>query len=224
MVDIIYSIAVDGPAGSGKSTISKLAAKELGIEYIDTGAMYRALTLKILRNNLNPKLDLEVISLLDNTDIDFEKGHIFLDGEIVDEPIRQNIVSQNVSYVAAIKEVREKMVMLQQKMAKSKSIIMDGRDITTVVLPNATFKIFLTASVEIRSLRRYKELLEKGDKDLTLDQISDDIKKRDYIDSNREIAPLTRTEDSILLDTSNRTIEESVEFIVSLVRRDKDVL
>lgn len=215
----IVSVAVDGPAGSGKSTISKIAAKILGFEYIDTGAMYRALTLKVINKGLDPKNPKEVISLLRDTDIDFIDNHIYLDGEMVDNAIRQNIISQNVSYIAAIKEVREAMVKIQQDMAKSKSIIMDGRDIITVVLPDADFKIFVTASVDERSRRRYKELLEKGETNITLDLIKKDIERRDFIDSNREVAPLVKTEESHLLDTTDKTIEESVDFIVSLVKR-----
>ncbi len=219
MGERIISVAVDGPAGSGKSTISKLAAKILGFEYIDTGAMYRALTLKVLNKGLNPQKPEEVVSLLKDTYIDFVDNHIYLDGEMVDEQIRQNIISQNVSYVAAIKEVREAMVRIQQNLAKAKSIIMDGRDIITVVLPDADFKIFITASVEERSRRRYKELLENGETNITLEQIMKDIERRDSIDSNREIAPLVRTDGSYLLDTTNNTIDESVDFIVSLVKR-----
>lgn len=215
----IISVAVDGPAGSGKSTISKLAAQILGFEYIDTGAMYRALTLKVLNKGLSPKNPQEVIGLLADTNIDFIDNHIYLDGKMVDEAIRQNIISQNVSYIAAIKEVREAMVKIQQTMSKSKSIIMDGRDIITVVLPNADFKIFVTASVEERSRRRYKELLEKGETNISLDLIKKDIERRDFIDSNREVAPLVKTEESILLDTTDKSIEESVDFIVSLVKR-----
>ncbi len=215
----IVSVAIDGPAGSGKSTISKRAAQILGFEYIDTGAMYRALTLKVLNNGLDPKNSDQVISLLGETDIDFIDNHIYLDGEMVDEAIRQNKISQNVSYIAAIKEVREAMVKIQQNMSKSKSIIMDGRDIITVVLPNADFKIFVTASVEERSRRRYKELLEKGETNISLDLIKRDIERRDFIDSNREVAPLVKTEESILLDTTDKTIEELVNTIVSLVKR-----
>lgn len=215
----IISVAVDGPAGSGKSTISKISAQILGFEYIDTGAMYRALTLKVLNNGLNPKNPDEVKSILADTNIDFIDNHIYLDGELVDEAIRQNIVSQNVSYIASIKEVREAMVKIQQNMSKSKSLIMDGRDIITVVLPNADFKIFVTASVEERSKRRYKELLEKGETNISLELIKKDIERRDFIDSNRDIAPLVKTEESLLLDTTDKTIEESVDFIVSLVRR-----
>ncbi len=219
MADKIISVAIDGPAGSGKSTISKRAAKILGFEYIDTGAMYRALTLKVLNKGLNPQNSEEVISLIENTVIDFIDNHIYLDGEMVDDSIRQNIISQNVSYVAAIRDVREAMVKIQQNMAKSKSVIMDGRDITTVVLPNADFKIFVTASVEERGRRRYKELLENGEANITLEQIIKDIERRDYIDSNREIAPLVKTQGSYLLDTTNYTIDESVDIIVSLVKR-----
>lgn len=219
MGDRIVSVAVDGPAGSGKSTISKKAAQILGFEYIDTGAMYRALTLKVLNKGLDPQKKEEVISLLKDTDIDFIDNHIYLDGEMVDDEIRQNIISQNVSYIAAIKEVREAMVKIQQKMAKYKSVIMDGRDIITVVLPNADFKVFVNASVEERSRRRYKELIEKGEKDITLEQIMEDIERRDYIDSNREIAPLVKTEDSYLLDTTGYTIGESVDLLVSFIKR-----
>lgn len=181
--------------------------------------MYRALTLKVLNNGLDPKNSDQVISLLGETDIDFIDNHIYLDGEMVDEAIRQNKISQNVSYIAAIKEVREAMVKIQQNMSKSKSIIMDGRDIITVVLPNADFKIFVTASVEERSRRRYKELLEKGETNISLDLIKRDIERRDFIDSNREVAPLVKTEESILLDTTDKTIEELVNTIVSLVKR-----
>lgn len=214
----IYSVAVDGPAGAGKSTIAKKTAKILGIEYIDTGAMYRALTLKVLRMGIDPKNSQMVIDILPTTEIDFIDNHIYLDGNIVDEEIRENIISQSVSYIASIKEVRERMVYLQRQMAQSKAIIMDGRDITTVVLPDADIKVFLTASVDERSQRRYKELLEKGEKDISLEQIKADIEKRDHIDSNREIAPLTRTEDSYLLDTTDKTLDESVNALISLIR------
>lgn len=214
----IFSIAIDGPAGAGKSTIAKIAAQRLNIEYIDTGAMYRALTLKVLRGNIDPQNTFEIIRLMETTDIDFINNHIYLDREMVDDKIRDNIISKNVSYIAVIKEVREKMVFFQKKMATTKSVIMDGRDITTVVLPNADFKFFVTASVEIRSRRRFKELVEKGEENISLEQIMIDIEKRDDIDSNREIAPLTKTDDSYLLDTTDKTIEECVEIIVSLVR------
>lgn len=214
----IFSIAIDGPAGAGKSTIAKKVSELLGIEYIDTGAMYRALTLKVLRNNINPRNTESIIELLTETNIDFNDNHIYLDGFIVDKEIRENRISSNASYIAVIKEVREKMVELQQKMANTKSVIMDGRDITTVVLPNADFKFFVTATVEERGKRRYKELIEKGEKNITLDQIIEDIKRRDNIDSNREIAPLTNTKDSYLLDTTDKSLDECVNIIISMVK------
>ncbi|WFA09721.1 (d)CMP kinase [Tissierella sp. Yu-01] len=213
-----FSIAIDGPAGAGKSTIAKKTAQVLGIEYIDTGAMYRALTLKVLRNKIDPLNYKEIISLLSKSDIDFNDNHIYLDGVLVDDEIRENKISKNVSYIAVIKEVREIMVSLQQKLATRKSVIMDGRDITTVVLPNADYKFFVTASVEERSRRRYKELIEKGEIDVTLEKIMEDIRRRDEIDSTREVAPLKMTSDSYLLDTTNKTIDECVDFIVSIVK------
>ena len=211
-------IAIDGPAGAGKSTIAKRVAQELFIEYIDTGSMYRALTLKVLRNKIDPMNKKKVTELLANTDIDIDNNHIYLDGVNVDDEIRENIISKNATYVATIKEVRDVMVTLQQNLAKKKSVIMDGRDITTVVLPNADFKYFVTASVEVRSKRRYKELLEKGEANITLEKIMDDIIKRDRNDSSREIAPLKKTSDSLLLDTTNKSIDECVNIIVSKVK------
>lgn len=218
MNDRIFSVAIDGPAGAGKSTIANLVADKLGIEYIDTGAMYRALTLKVLRKNKDPKNIKEVIHVMKNTEIDFENKHILLDGVIVDEEIRNNLVSTSVSYVSQYKEIRDEMVLLQQNMAKTKSIIMDGRDITTVVLPNADFKFFITASIEERAKRRYVELLEKGYTKSTYQQIFDEITTRDEIDSNREIAPLTIADDAYILDTTDKSIDESVDIIVSMVK------
>lgn len=218
MNDRIFSVAIDGPAGAGKSTIANLVADKLGIEYIDTGAMYRALTLKVLRKNKDPKNIKEVIHVMKNTKIDFENKHILLDGVIVDEEIRNNLVSTSVSYVSQYKEIRDEMVLLQQNMAKTKSIIMDGRDITTVVLPNADFKFFITASIEERAKRRYVELLEKGYTKSTYQQIFDEITTRDEIDSNREIAPLTIADDAYILDTTDKSIDESVDIIVSMVK------
>ena len=218
MKEDFFSIAIDGPAGAGKSTIAKRVAQELFIEYIDTGSMYRALTLKVLRNRIDPMNKKKVTELLSNTDIDSDNNHIYLDGFNVDDEIRENIISKNATYVATIKEVRDVMVTLQQNLAKKKSVIMDGRDITTVVLPNADFKYFVTASVEVRSKRRYKELLEKGEANITLEMIMDDIIKRDRNDSSREIAPLKKTSDSLLLDTTNKSIDECVNIIVSKVK------
>lgn len=217
----VFSIAVDGPAGAGKSTIAKRASEVLKIEYIDTGAMYRALTYKVLEKKIDPKDTENVIEILNKTNIDFIDNHIYLDGLKVDKEIRDNKVSSNSSYIAIIKEVRDRMVFIQQEMAKEKSVIMDGRDITTVVLPNADYKFFITATVEERSKRRYKELIEKGESNITLEKIIEDIKRRDEIDSNREIAPLTKTEDSYLIDTTDKSIEECVNIIVSMVKGGK---
>lgn len=212
-----YSIAIDGPSASGKSTIAKKTSKKLNIEYIDTGAMYRAITYKVLQNNINP-LDVDsVVQLLKSTEIDFINNSIYLDGLIVDEEIRTNKVSNNVSHIAVIKEVRDEMVKLQQAMSMRKSVIMDGRDIGTVVLPNADYKFFVTASVEERARRRYKELIDRGEVGISLDSIIADISRRDEIDSNREIGPLKQSEDAYLLDTTNKTIDKSVEFIISIV-------
>mgnify|MGYP000907452612 CR=1 FL=1 len=220
-----YSIAIDGPSASGKSTIAQKVSQKLNIEYIDTGAMYRAITYKVIRNDIDPLDKKSVINLLKSTEIDFINNSIYLDGVNVDNEIRENIVSNNVSYIAKIKEVRHELVKLQQKMANAKSIIMDGRDIGTVVLTNADYKFYITASVEERANRRYKELLERGEKHITLDSIIDDIIKRDEIDSNREVGPLIQAKDAYRLDTTNKSIEESVNYIISIVTGGKtDVL
>ncbi|HZK01200.1 MAG TPA: (d)CMP kinase, partial [Tissierellaceae bacterium] len=185
-------------------------------------AMYRAITYKVLTNNIDPLDEESVINLLKSTDIDFINNSIYLDGVNVDDEIRENIVSNNVSYIAKIREVREELVKIQQNMAKSKSVIMDGRDIGTVVLPDADFKFFITASVEERANRRYKELLTRGEEDISLDSMIADIVKRDEIDSKREIGPLKQAEDAYLLDTSNKSIEESVDFLVLIVSGGKE--
>lgn len=214
-----YSIAIDGPASSGKSTIAKKVSKLLNIEYIDTGAMYRALTWKVLENNINPKDKNGVMELLTDIHIDFKDGNIYLDGETINDEIRLNYVSQNVSYIAIIPEVREKLVELQKKMSKSKSIVMDGRDIGTVVLTDAEYKFFLTATIEERAIRRYKELENTGNQKINLEEIQEDIRKRDEIDTNRETAPLRQAKDAILIDTTDKSIEEVVEEIVSRIQR-----
>ncbi|WP_313756488.1 (d)CMP kinase [Tissierella sp.] len=218
MLDKNITIAIDGPAGAGKSTIAKKIAEDLSVEYVDTGAMYRALTLKVLRLGVNPLSANDVINVLKNTSIDFKGNHIYLDDIQVDEKIRDTIINKNVSFVAQIKEVREGMVKIQQELARTKSIVMDGRDIGTVVLPNADFKFFLTASVEERANRRYKELLEKGEKGISYEQVKFDIENRDRIDSTREIAPLVESKDAHRIDTTNKTIDQSVEEVISIVR------
>lgn len=211
------SIAIDGPAGAGKSTVAKIVADKLGFQYIDTGAMYRAYTLKILDNGIDPEDEISVLKLLDSTDIDFRDNRIFLDETQVDEEIREGRITKNVSYIASYKAVREKMVRLQQSMSTRKSVVMDGRDITTVVLPDADFKFFVTATAEERGRRRYLELLGKGVEGITLEDTIEDIRRRDTFDSTREESPLTKTEDSYLVDTTNMTIAEAVEHIISIV-------
>lgn len=209
-------IAIDGPAGAGKSTIAKKIAKILKLEYIDTGAMYRALTLKAIEEGVDPEDTEAILELIESISIYFKDNHIYLDGTRVDEEIRQNIVSRNVSKIAKIKEVREKMVELQRELAKSGSVIMDGRDIGTVVLPDANYKFFVTASVEERARRRYKELIESNQK-VTYDQVLSQIKERDRIDSTREISPLQKSPDAYEIDTTNKTIEQCVDEIVDII-------
>ena len=211
------SIAIDGPAGAGKSTVAKIVADKLGFQYIDTGAMYRAYTLKILDNGIDPEDEISVLKLLDSTDIDFRDNRIFLDETQVDEEIREGRITKNVSFIASYKAVREKMVRLQQSMSTRKSVVMDGRDITTVVLPDADFKFFITATADERGRRRYLELLGKGVEGITLEDTIEDIRRRDTFDSTREESPLTKTEDSYLVDTTNMTIPEAVEHIISIV-------
>ncbi|MBU5437597.1 (d)CMP kinase [Tissierella sp. MSJ-40] len=212
-----FVIAIDGPAGAGKSTIAKEISEKLSIEYIDTGAMYRALTLKAINNNIDPNNEKAIINLMNYTEIDFKNNHIFLDGKNVDKLIRENIVNNNVSYVAKIKEVREGMVKLQQKLAETKSVIMDGRDIGTVVFPKADYKFFLTASVEERAKRRYLELVNKGEKNITYDRIKNEIESRDQIDSTREVSPLRKSPDAYSIDTTSKTISQCVEEIISII-------
>lgn len=220
MLDRNITIAIDGPAGAGKSTIAKKVAEILSIEYIDTGAMYRAITLKVLNEGLDPKSVEDVKSVLVRTSIDFRNNHIYLDNKNVDKEIRENRISKNVSYVAKIKEVREAMVKIQQELAKTKSVIMDGRDIGTVVLPNADYKFFIVASVEERARRRYKELLEKGEEGISYEDVKKEIENRDRIDSTREISPLVKSQDAYLLDTTGKTVDECVEEIISIIKGD----
>ncbi len=212
----LYSIAIDGPAASGKSTAAKGVSKALGFLYIDTGARYRAFTLYRLREKKDTKSREDAISLLPSCNIEEDKeGNTYLNGENVSEQIRTPEVSNQVSYACAHLEVREKMVALQREMAKSQSVVRDGRDIGTVVLPNADLKVYQIASAEARAKRRYEEFVKKGIP-CSRDEILKDIQRRDYIDSHRENSPLTKAEDAIVLDTSDRTIEEETKAILSL--------
>lgn len=208
-----FQVAIDGPAGSGKSTISKKVCDILGFTHIDTGAMYRAVTLEALNRGVdleNP----ESYAFLNDVSIVYENDKIILNGKSVGREIRSTRVADNVSTVAKMAVVREKMVELQQKAAMHGKILMDGRDIGYVVLPNANIKIFLTASVEERAKRRYKEL---SNTETNYQEVLENIKTRDYKDSNRELNPLRQAEDAILLDTTNMTIDEVVAEIVRLI-------
>ncbi len=215
------AVAVDGPAGAGKSTVSKAAAQDLGFVYIDTGAMYRSVALYAIRNGIDCKSE-KLIEKLDDIKLEikhFDGGqHIFLNGEDVSEKIRTDEVSLGASNVAVIPEVRKKLVEMQREMAKSNNVIMDGRDICSYVLPNAQVKIFLTASVEARAERRYKEMCEKGIS-CDFETIKKDIEYRDKNDSERKTAPLRQAPDAVRVDTSDMTFEEAVEKIKELVSK-----
>ena len=210
-------IAVAGPAGARKSTISKLIAKKLNINYIDTGAMYRAVTYKCLSEGVDVKNEKDVIEVAKRTDIDFRDNNIYLDSKVVNEEIRTREVSANVSDVAKIKEVRYLMVDVQREIGTRNDVILDGRDIGSYVFPNADYKFFLVATPEERGRRRYKELCEKGFEG-TLEEIIKDIEKRDEIDSNREFAPLKKADDAIEIDTTGLGIDEVVEAVVSKIK------
>ena len=208
------SIALDGPAGAGKSTIAKMIASIKNLLYIDTGAMYRAITLKIIKTGI-PVEDYDAITeLLNNTVIEMTESDVILDGEIVTFDIRHPNVSNLVSSIAKIPSVREKMVELQRQMANHHNVIMDGRDIGTNVLPNATHKFFLTASLDERARRRYDELVEKGHS-IDLEDVRVEMALRDKIDSEREINPLRKAVDAIIIDTTSKTINEVILNILS---------
>lgn len=214
------NIAIDGPAGAGKSTIAKLASKRLNYIYVDTGALYRSIALYFIQNNLDITDEKIVEQGCDNIDIKLQfidgNQEVFLNGSKVTTEIRNEEVGNMASVMAAKKIVRDKLITLQREIAAANDVIMDGRDIGTNVLPNAEVKIFLTASIENRANRRYQELLKKGDTP-DFEAIKNDIEKRDYQDMNREIAPLKQAEDAIYLDTSNMSIEEVVDFVCSKV-------
>lgn len=210
-------IAVDGPAGAGKSTIAKLIADKLGINYIDTGAMYRAITYKCLKNNIDINNENDVIEMAKKCDIDFKDNNIYLNGSLLKDEIRTMKVSNNVSNVAKIKEVRYLMVDIQRNIGKMNSVILDGRDIGSYVFPDADYKFFLVATPEERGNRRYKELKNKG-YDVNLEEIIKDIIKRDEIDSNREFAPLVKATDAIEIDTTGKSIDDVVNSVLSYLK------
>ncbi len=214
------SIAIDGPAGAGKSTIAKILSNKLGFEYIDTGAMYRAFTYKIISMGIDLTNEKKILEICNKTKIDFYNNHIYLDGKIVDEHIRTNIINENVSFIAKIKLVREKLVSIQKIIAQNKNVVMDGRDIGTNILPFAEYKFYITASPEERGKRRYLEIKEKDD-NVNLQDVIRNIKNRDEIDSTREIAPLKMATDSICIDTTNLSIKESVEKIMNYIKDER---
>ena len=208
-------IAIDGPAGAGKSTIAKKVADRLGYIYIDTGAMYRAFTYELLISSISLSDIEEITKVLEKTNIEFKNSEIFLNNLNVTNEIRSKNVTANVSAVSAIPQVREKLVNLQRKIASESNSILDGRDIGTVVFPNAELKIFLTASVKIRALRRYNELIAK-DKNIDINEIEAEIEKRDKLDSSRETSPLIKAADAIEIDTSDLSIDEVANTILKL--------
>ena len=216
----MINVAIDGPAGAGKSTIAKAAAKELGFIYVDTGALYRAVAYNAVKNGV---IDDEqgIISMLDDTKVELKYVEgvqsVYLNGEDVSGFIRTPEISMGASKVSAIPQVREFLLNLQREIAKTNNVIMDGRDIATVVLHNAEVKIFLFASPECRAERRYKELVEKGE-NVSFDDVLKDVNQRDYQDSHREIAPLKPSEESIMADTSKLTLQESIDLIVNTIK------
>ena len=213
-----YNVAIDGPAGAGKSTIAKLVAKEKGYIYVDTGAMYRGLAICFLNRGISPEEKEKVIEALKTADVTIRyedgKQQVYLNGENITARLREEAVGNMASKTSAIPEVRTKLLELQRNLARTSDVIMDGRDIGTCVLPDADVKIYLTASTHTRAKRRYDELCEKGIA-CDLKEIEKDIEERDHRDMTREIAPLKQATDAILVDSSDLTIEEVVEKIIS---------
>lgn len=211
------SIAIDGPAGAGKSSVAKVVAKKLGFVYMDTGALYRAVALHVLRSN-DPQ---NTIDTLDNIDLKISivdgQQKIFLNSEDITEKIRTPEVSSMASKLSAKPKVREFLLDMQRDFAKKYNVLMDGRDIGTTILPNATLKIFLTASPEVRAERRYKELCEKG-QNISLENILSEINERDYRDEHRDISPLRKADDAILVDTSDLNFDQAVHTIITLIQ------
>lgn len=218
----MINVAIDGPAGAGKSTVAKAAAKELGYIYVDTGALYRSIALNAVRNGV---IDNEqgIIDMLAKTKVELKHENgtqvVYLNGENVSSLIRTPEISMGASKVSAIAQVRSFLLDLQRDIAKTNNVIMDGRDIATVVLPNAQVKIFLFASPECRAQRRYKELLEKGE-NVNYEDVLADVEQRDYQDSHREIAPLKPSEQSIMADTSDCTLQQSIDMVVNIIKEN----
>ena len=211
----MYAIAIDGPAGSGKSTIAKELAKRLNISYVDTGAMYRAIALKVIEEKLSSEE--EIRKAVENINIDFIDSKIYMNNEDVSDKIRTEEISKLASAVSKYPFVREKLVHIQQEIAAKKPVVMEGRDIGTVVLPDADYKFYLTASIDSRAMRRYRQNEEKGIKS-DYDEIRKDIILRDENDKNREISPLAKAKDALLIDNSNLTLEENIDEMLKIIR------
>lgn len=209
-------VAIDGPSGTGKSTIAKAVAARFGLEYIDTGAMYRALGLKALRNGVDAADEAAVKKMLDETVIDFAGGCTMLDDEDVSGLIRTNEISMAASNISKLAIVRAKVDEVSRYLASTKDVVMEGRDIGTTVIPDAEVKIFMTASPEIRAKRRYEQLLEAG-KEADYEKIYEEVQARDYQDSHREVSPLRQAEDAAFLDTSDLNIEEVVDAVSGII-------
>lgn len=215
-------IAIDGPAGSGKGTLAKALSEKFNLVNIDTGATYRCVALKTLRNNISLDEVDKIIEISKNIDIDLKQdGRVFLDGEDVTKEIRSKEVTGIVSPISSIVEVRKNMVDIQRKIAQGNDVVMEGRDITTVVFPNAKYKFYLDASIESRAKRRYEENLQKGI-DMTYEEVYENIKQRDYNDMHKEVGSLTRTEDQIYIDTTYLTVDEEVEIIGEFLSQEKN--
>ena len=217
----MYNIAIDGPAGAGKSTIAKIVAKELGFIYVDTGAMYRTMALACYRAGIKAEEEENVVEKCNavKVTLGYEDGtqKVYLDGEDVSTEIRQEVIGNMTSAIAVYGPVRKILVAMQQEIAKNNDVVMDGRDIGTSVLPNADLKIYLTASSRTRAERRYKELTQKGE-NCNIDDIENDIKERDYRDMHREVSPLSQAEDAVLVDSSDMSIDEVVAEIKKLAK------
>ena len=217
-----FAMAIDGPAGAGKSTIAKLTGKKLGLTYIDTGAMYRATAYYFVKNDVNPDNEAEVNKACESINISIEYNaegqQVILNDNNITSHLREEAIGKMASRVAKLSRVRSKLVALQREMAANGKVIMDGRDIGTCVLPNAEAKVYLTASSKVRAKRRYDELVAKGQQ-LEYKDVLDDLIKRDYQDSHREIAPLKPAEDSVTLDTGDMNFEQSLDALVSLINK-----
>lgn len=213
------SVAIDGPAGAGKSTIAKIIGKNFNLMYINTGAMYRAVTVLAIRDNISYSDIEKLCTLVDSLEIHFYKDRIIVNNQDLSDKINMPEISNKVSNYAAVPEIRERLVTLQRRMSEKYDVVMDGRDIGTVVLKDAAFKFYLTASPENRASRRFKELSNKGI-NVEYEKILSDIIERDYIDTHRKTNPLTKAEDAIEIDSSNMSIDEVVYFITDCIKKD----